>query len=84
MARRKSVPIYLCLPAVQEHVEMHATLFFVCLFWLDGEMSSQEDDEVNRELILFSGNDYMCLSSHPAVREAAVKVLISLGLVLSC
>ncbi|KAE8769182.1 8-amino-7-oxononanoate synthase [Hordeum vulgare] len=56
-------------------------------FWLDGEVSSQEEEgevssqeeegELNRELILFSGNDYMCLSSHPAVREAAVKVLIS-------
>ncbi|EMS67301.1 8-amino-7-oxononanoate synthase [Triticum urartu] len=45
--------------------------------WLaaNGEVSSQEDDEASRELILFSGNDYMCLSSHPAVREAAVKVL---------
>ena len=39
---------------------------------LDGEVSIQEE-EVSRKLILFSGDDYMCLSSHPAVREAAVK-----------
>ncbi|XP_037417888.1 8-amino-7-oxononanoate synthase-like isoform X1 [Triticum dicoccoides] len=50
--------------------------------WLaaNGEVSSQEDDEVNRELILFSGNDYMCLSSHPAVREAAVKAAQDYGM----
>ncbi|CAD6204737.1 unnamed protein product [Miscanthus lutarioriparius] len=42
--------------------------------WLttNGEVSIQEE-EVSRKLILFSGDDYMCLSSHPAVREAAVK-----------
>ena len=40
---------------------------------LDDEVSIQEE-EVNRKLILFSGNDYMCLSSHPAVREALVQV----------
>jgi 7-keto-8-aminopelargonate synthetase-like enzyme len=39
----------------------------------DGEDTIQ-DDEADRKLILFSGNDYMCLSSHPAIREAAVKV----------
>ncbi|CAL4984389.1 unnamed protein product [Urochloa decumbens] len=44
--------------------------------WLseDGEESlSVPEDDMNRKLILFSGNDYMCLSSHPAVREAAAK-----------
>ncbi|KAJ1261756.1 hypothetical protein BS78_09G055700 [Paspalum vaginatum] len=42
--------------------------------WLtiNGEACIQ-DDEVDRKLILFSGNDYMCLSSHPAIRDAAVK-----------
>uniref|UniRef100_A0A8R7TWV0 serine C-palmitoyltransferase n=1 Tax=Triticum urartu TaxID=4572 RepID=A0A8R7TWV0_TRIUA len=50
--------------------------------WLaaNGEVSSQEDDEASRELILFSGNDYMCLSSHPAVREAAVKAAQEYGM----
>ncbi|KAM3332271.1 hypothetical protein ACQJBY_027838 [Aegilops geniculata] len=50
--------------------------------WLaaNGEVSSHEDDEANRELILFSGNDYMCLSSHPAVREAAVKAAQEYGM----
>ncbi|TVU10230.1 hypothetical protein EJB05_43744, partial [Eragrostis curvula] len=38
----------------------------------EGEASIQED-EANKKLILFSGNDYLCLSSHPAVREAAAK-----------
>ncbi|KAF7037615.1 hypothetical protein CFC21_047949 [Triticum aestivum] len=37
--------------------------------WLaaNGEVSSQEEDEANRELILFSGNDYTCLRASPAV-----------------
>ncbi|RLN42433.1 hypothetical protein C2845_PM01G46330 [Panicum miliaceum] len=49
--------------------------------WLaaNGVVSSQED-EVNRKLVLFSGNDYMCLSSHPAVREAAVKAAQEYGM----
>ncbi|XP_062200225.1 8-amino-7-oxononanoate synthase-like isoform X2 [Phragmites australis] len=45
----------------------------------DGEASIQED-EVNQKLILFSGNDYMCLSSHPAIREAAVKAAQEYGM----
>ncbi|WVZ96496.1 hypothetical protein U9M48_042128 [Paspalum notatum var. saurae] len=42
--------------------------------WLtiNGEACIQ-DDEADQKLILFSGNDYMCLSSHPAIRDAAVK-----------
>lgn len=51
--------------------------------WLtaNGEtMSIQDDDEVSRKLILFSGNDYMCLSSHPAVRQAAVKAAQEYGM----
>ncbi|XP_062200224.1 8-amino-7-oxononanoate synthase-like isoform X1 [Phragmites australis] len=49
--------------------------------WLtiNGEASIQED-EVNQKLILFSGNDYMCLSSHPAIREAAVKAAQEYGM----
>ena len=42
-------------------------------FGLGGEASGQEE-ELGEKLILFSGNDYMGLSSHPAVREAAAKV----------
>nr|CAB3495032.1 unnamed protein product [Digitaria exilis] len=42
--------------------------------WLAANgVDSYHEDEVNGKLVLFSGNDYMCLSSHPAVREAAVK-----------
>ena len=41
--------------------------------WLGGEAGEQEE-KLDGNLILFSGNDYMGLSSHPAVREAAVKV----------
>ena len=44
------------------------------LLWFSDGVVSSKEDEVNRKLVLFSGNDYMCLSSHPAVREAAVKV----------
>lgn len=44
--------------------------------WLGGEGSGQEE-KVDEKLILFSGNDYMGLSSHPAIRHAAVKVLLS-------
>ncbi|KAG2549923.1 hypothetical protein PVAP13_9KG278800 [Panicum virgatum] len=49
--------------------------------WLaaNGVVSSKED-EVNRKLVLFSGNDYMCLSSHPVVREAAVKAAQEYGM----
>ncbi|CAL4981041.1 unnamed protein product [Urochloa decumbens] len=51
--------------------------------WLseDGEESlSVPEDDMNRKLILFSGNDYMCLSSHPAVREAAAKAVQQYGM----
>ncbi|CAO2144275.1 unnamed protein product [Urochloa humidicola] len=51
--------------------------------WLseDGEASlSIQEDELNRKLVLFSGNDYMCLSSHPAVREAAAKAVQQYGM----
>uniref|UniRef100_A0A0A9GQG8 serine C-palmitoyltransferase n=1 Tax=Arundo donax TaxID=35708 RepID=A0A0A9GQG8_ARUDO len=49
--------------------------------WLteDGEASIQEG-EVNQKLIHFSGNDYLCLSSHPAIREAAVKAAQEYGM----
>lgn len=40
---------------------------------LGGEIGEKEE-KLDGNLILFSGNDYMGLSSHPAVREAAVKV----------
>ena len=40
---------------------------------LGGETVEQEE-KLDANRILFSGNDYMGLSSHPAVREAAVKV----------
>jgi 8-amino-7-oxononanoate synthase len=43
------------------------------LIWLGGEASVQKE-EAGGNLILFSGNDYIGLSSHPAIREAAVKV----------
>ncbi|KAL6864908.1 hypothetical protein ACP4OV_016059 [Aristida adscensionis] len=43
-------------------------------------MSLREDELSGMKLILFSGNDYMCLSSHPAVREAAVKAAQAYGM----
>ncbi|CAN6288534.1 unnamed protein product [Urochloa humidicola] len=49
--------------------------------WLAANgVESTQEDEVNRKLILFSGNDYLCLSSHPAVREAAVKAAQEYGM----
>ena len=42
-------------------------------FGLGGEAIGQEE-ELSENLILFSGNDYMGLSSHPAIREATSKV----------
>ncbi|TVU41482.1 hypothetical protein EJB05_15004, partial [Eragrostis curvula] len=48
-----------------------------------GEEEEKDDDEevMNRKLLLFSGNDYLCLSSHPAVREAAAKAAQEYGMV---
>uniref|UniRef100_A0A0E0JNP6 serine C-palmitoyltransferase n=1 Tax=Oryza punctata TaxID=4537 RepID=A0A0E0JNP6_ORYPU len=49
--------------------------------WLaeGGEVTGQEE-EVDEKLILFSGNDYMGLSSHPAIRKAAVKAAQEYGM----
>ncbi|WVZ57618.1 hypothetical protein U9M48_007980 [Paspalum notatum var. saurae] len=41
---------------------------------------SAQEEELDGNLILFSGNDYMGLSSHPAVREAAVKAAQDYGM----
>ncbi|PWZ44712.1 8-amino-7-oxononanoate synthase [Zea mays] len=42
--------------------------------WLaEGDEAGGQEEQLDGNLILFSGNDYMGLSSHPAVREAAVK-----------
>ena len=46
---------------------------FMGAFGLGGEAIVQEE-ELGEKLILFSGNDYMGLSSHLAIREAAAKV----------
>jgi 8-amino-7-oxononanoate synthase len=46
---------------------------WVRFIFLGGE-ASVEKEEADGNLILFSGNDYIGLSSHPAIREAAVKV----------
>nr|CAB3495267.1 unnamed protein product [Digitaria exilis] len=44
------------------------------LQWLaEGGETVEQEEKLDGNLILFSGNDYMGLSSHPAVREAAVK-----------
>ncbi|CAL4932816.1 unnamed protein product [Urochloa decumbens] len=49
--------------------------------WLAANgVESTQEDEVNGKLVLFSGNDYMCLSSHPAVREAAVQAAQEYGM----
>ncbi|XP_040375859.1 8-amino-7-oxononanoate synthase-like isoform X3 [Oryza brachyantha] len=50
------------------------------LQWLaeGGEADCQE--EMAEKLILFSGNDYMGLSSHPAIRKAAVKAAQEYGM----
>ncbi|CAN6293970.1 unnamed protein product [Urochloa humidicola] len=46
--------------------------------WLAANgVESTQEDEMNRKLILFSGNDYMCLSSHPAVRKLQSRQLKS-------
>lgn len=39
-----------------------------------------EDEKLGRKLILFSGNDYLGLSSHPAVRKAAAKAALEHGM----
>ncbi|ONM63124.1 8-amino-7-oxononanoate synthase [Zea mays] len=44
-----------------------------------GEASGHEE-ELDGNLIVFSGNDYMCLSSHPAVPEAVVKAARDYGM----
>ncbi|XP_052169090.1 8-amino-7-oxononanoate synthase-like [Oryza glaberrima] len=49
--------------------------------WLaEGGEGSGQEEKVDEKLILFSGNDYMGLSSHPAIRHAAVKAAEEYGM----
>ncbi|XP_024542140.1 8-amino-7-oxononanoate synthase isoform X1 [Selaginella moellendorffii] len=51
--------------------------------WIDDEPSTGEscgEKERMRSLIQFSGNDYLGLSMHPAVRSAASKAAIEFGM----
>ncbi|EEE55348.1 hypothetical protein OsJ_03373 [Oryza sativa Japonica Group] len=49
--------------------------------WLaEGGEATGQEEEVDEKLILFSGNDYMGLSSHPAIRKAAVKAAQEYGM----
>ncbi|CAN6288785.1 unnamed protein product [Urochloa humidicola] len=49
--------------------------------WLaEGGETGEKEEKLDGNLILFSGNDYMGLSSHPAVREAAVKAAQEYGM----
>ncbi|OEL18946.1 8-amino-7-oxononanoate synthase [Dichanthelium oligosanthes] len=49
--------------------------------WLaEGGETCEQEEKLDGNLILFSGNDYMGLSSHPAVREAAVKAAQEYGM----
>uniref|UniRef100_A0A0D9XMG2 Aminotransferase class I/classII large domain-containing protein n=1 Tax=Leersia perrieri TaxID=77586 RepID=A0A0D9XMG2_9ORYZ len=49
--------------------------------WLaEGSEASGQEEEVGEKLILFSGNDYMGLSSHPAIRGAAMKAAKEYGM----
>ncbi|RLN18438.1 8-amino-7-oxononanoate synthase [Panicum miliaceum] len=49
--------------------------------WLaEGGETVEQEENLDGSLILFSGNDYMGLSSHPAVREAAVKAAQEYGM----
>ncbi|AQK47458.1 8-amino-7-oxononanoate synthase [Zea mays] len=49
--------------------------------WLaEGDEAGGQEEQLDGNLILFSGNDYMGLSSHPAVREAAVKAAQDYGM----
>ncbi|KAG2550549.1 hypothetical protein PVAP13_9KG331300 [Panicum virgatum] len=49
--------------------------------WLaEGGEAGEQEEKLDGNLILFSGNDYMGLSSHPAVREAAVKAAQEYGM----
>ncbi|XP_047093833.1 8-amino-7-oxononanoate synthase isoform X1 [Lolium rigidum] len=49
--------------------------------WLaEGGEAIGQEEELGEKLILFSGNDYMGLSSHPAIREAAAKAAQEYGM----
>jgi 7-keto-8-aminopelargonate synthetase-like enzyme len=48
-----------------------------CLSDLAMEYASGLNAEINHKLILFSGNDYLGLSSHPSVRRAASNVRLN-------
>ncbi|KAJ3691849.1 hypothetical protein LUZ61_021013 [Rhynchospora tenuis] len=44
------------------------------------EANSENENEKAQKMVLFSGNDYLGLSSHPAVRQAASKAALHYGM----
>nr|CAB3500159.1 unnamed protein product [Digitaria exilis] len=62
--------------AVEIRLDSHTLLQWLA----EGGETVEQEEKLDGNLILFSGNDYMGLSSHPAVREAAVKAAQEYGM----
>lgn len=63
---------------------MYSSLISVMMFigdedtWSNGVADNKEANGRFKKLLLFSGNDYLGLSSHPTIARAVAKVLFFL------
>eukprot|EP00250_Pteridium_aquilinum_P001954 c12163_g1_i1 orf=113-1690(+) len=78
---RPAVEIEISRPTFQRWLDdLPSTGDEICSLDLALEYASGLNAELGHKLVLFSGNDYLGLSVHPSVRQAASKAAIDFGM----